>query len=767
MARARLLLLMLLASAVAAAAAGDDDVCFGPIVRLDVFAPDPEEPRRGAHVAGGGQRRRSGSSNSNAPLSVFSVDYAVVAAFGGLPPNATTAPRPRLRLRLADPATACGGDGSGGGNDAPPPSSPLAGAWALAARGGNCSFAAKYAYLVGELGAAGMLLYDDRPGCVAMGASPPPPSAPSADPPPPLPPTPDDAPPALSLDHDRGLALAELVRAVEGAGGVVEIAAYLPDLPPALTGGGIGAAASALALAAMATGIVVWGSLWSGRDRLAELRSEEEEEEEGEEEEEDSEEAGEHAAGAARRRRRRTMRRRRRRPGQPPAVARSHEPPHMEVTPSGAVGFVFIASASLLAIWILRGPVVAAVLTAAFFLGAAQGVTAWLSPLLRRRRRRSSARQQPPPPPPPPVVRVPGWAAGALEGLLGLPPCDGDEEDEEDADGWQALPSSPSSLSPAGGADRFDAEAGDAPAQQPTTTPTPTPTPPACHYHYRPADLAAAFIALAAACLWLAADRAGALWPAGPWWLLHDALAASLLAQLLRALRLPDFRSACALLPLVLLYDVFWVFLQPRLTGGGSVMVDVATSGGGARARPLPLLLRVPDPLFGRAAALAAALPGLPASISPGGGGSLLGFGDVVLPGLLAALGRRLDVERREQEEERARRAAAAAAAAAGGGDEEADDACAPPPPPPPPPPSSSSPPCYLVSVAAAYAFGLALTFAALRAGVGGEGGQPALLYLCPCVLGAFAATAWRRGELAAVWGRAPRALGGGDDEER
>ena len=33
---------------------------------------------------------------------------------------------------------------------------------------------------------------------------------------------------------------------------------------------------------------------------------------------------------------------------------------------------------------------------------------------------------------------------------------------------------------------------------------------------------------------------------------------------------------ACILLPLCFLYDVFWVFLQPLLTNGDSVMVKVS-----------------------------------------------------------------------------------------------------------------------------------------------------------------------------------------------
>lgn len=43
--------------------------------------------------------------------------------------------------------------------------------------------------------------------------------------------------------------------------------------------------------------------------------------------------------------------------------------------------------------------------------------------------------------------------------------------------------------------------------------------------------------------------------------------------------------------------DVWWVFLQPLVTGGASVMVEVAT--GGASHEQLPMVLRVPHRALG------------------------------------------------------------------------------------------------------------------------------------------------------------------------
>jgi signal peptide peptidase-like protein 2B len=130
-------------------------------------------------------------------------------------------------------------------------------------------------------------------------------------------------------------------------------------------------------------------------------------------------------------------------------------------------------------------------------------------------------------------------------------------------------------------------------------------------------------VVLAAAVVW-------ALFRNAAWsWVLQDILGVAIMLLVLRTLRLPNLRVACVLLPLCFAYDVFWVFLQPMLTGSGtSVMVEVA--GGGDSHEFLPMLLRVPR------------LSGPPIIR---GSYSLLGFGDVILPGLLVALMRRIDIK--------------------------------------------------------------------------------------------------------------------------
>jgi signal peptide peptidase-like 2B len=112
----------------------------------------------------------------------------------------------------------------------------------------------------------------------------------------------------------------------------------------------------------------------------------------------------------------------------------------------------------------------------------------------------------------------------------------------------------------------------------------------------------------------------------------------------------------------------------------------------------LPMLLLVPR-----------LIQGPPGS---GRGMSMLGYGDVVVPGLLIMLLRRFEV-------------------AVGRGSGAAS---------------------YTLWAVCAYVVGVLLTNAALLYDFGGSQGQPALLYLVPTTLGATAALAAARGDLRALW---------------
>jgi signal peptide peptidase-like protein 2B len=177
---------------------------------------------------------------------------------------------------------------------------------------------------------------------------------------------------------------------------------------------------------------------------------------------------------------------------------------------------------------------------------------------------------------------------------------------------------------------------------------------------------------------------------------------------IMRTLRLTSLRVACILLPSCFAYDVFWVFIQPMLFGDGrSVMVEVAR--GGASHEYLPMLLRVPR----------MSNPAL-------GGYSMLGFGDIILPGLLVAYCRRLDVEAR--------------AGLAGG---------------------------YFLPTVAGYGAGLVLTYVALVCEWFGDQGQPALLYLVPSTLGVVLLLSAWRGEAGAMLSSNKKyTVGDGGDHE-
>ncbi|XP_057565545.1 signal peptide peptidase-like 2B isoform X2 [Hippopotamus amphibius kiboko] len=178
-------------------------------------------------------------------------------------------------------------------------------------------------------------------------------------------------------------------------------------------------------------------------------------------------------------------------------------------------------------------------------------------------------------------------------------------------------------------------------------------------------------------------------------WILQDALGIAFCLYTLKTIRLPTFK-ACTLLLLVLFtYDVFFVFITPFLTkSGNSIMVEVATGpSDSATHEKLPMVLKVP-----RLNASPLALCDRPFS--------LLGFGDILVPGLLVAYCHRFDIQVQSSR-------------------------------------------VYFVACTIAYGIGLLVTFMALALM---QRGQPALLYLVPCTLVTSCALAlWRR-ELGMFW---------------
>ncbi|KAM9312598.1 signal peptide peptidase-like 2A [Gastrophryne carolinensis] len=194
-------------------------------------------------------------------------------------------------------------------------------------------------------------------------------------------------------------------------------------------------------------------------------------------------------------------------------------------------------------------------------------------------------------------------------------------------------------------------------------------------------------------------------------WILQDILGIAFCLNFIKTLRMPNFKACVILLGLLLFYDVFFVFITPFMTKNGeSIMVEVAAGPSGrseksgetyvevpaesqATYEKLPVVIRVP-----RLEYSALTLCDMPMS--------LLGFGDIIVPGLLVAYCNRFDVRT-----------------------------------------SSSS--IYFISCTIAYAVGMVLTFVILMVM---KTGQPALLYLVPCTLITTSVIAWRRKEMKKFW---------------
>lgn len=242
---------------------------------------------------------------------------------------------------------------------------------------------------------------------------------------------------------------------------------------------------------------------------------------------------------------------------------------------------------------------------------------------------------------------------------------------------------------------------------------------------------------------------------------LNNMIACLVAADILQLVGLKSFRVAAVLLMGLLAYDVFWVFGSPAVIGE-NVMLQVATSD--VITGPIRLLFpRIPGSI-GEAAQFPF---------------SLLGLGDIAIPGLLACLALRYDASRtvdlrgrgvavaialqdalgsldkstsrREMGEVAANTAESAYDLVAEVEDEQrrrtqgvgasetmyyASDAV-------------MYQRTYFNTVLRAYLLGLLVAFGANAVT---HMGQPALLYLCPLTLGSVGIVAATRGDLGKIW---------------
>ncbi|KAJ7994829.1 hypothetical protein DPEC_G00253520 [Dallia pectoralis] len=192
-------------------------------------------------------------------------------------------------------------------------------------------------------------------------------------------------------------------------------------------------------------------------------------------------------------------------------------------------------------------------------------------------------------------------------------------------------------------------------------------------------------------------------------WILQDLLGMAFCLNFLKTISLSNFKICVILLSLLLLYDVFFVFITPLfMPNGESIMVQVALGPGaaggkgqmGVPAEPstpqekLPVVMRVP-----RFSPWSQNLCGMQFSI--------LGYGDIIVPGLLVAYCSRFDVRVKSPNK------------------------------------------IYFYVCCIAYLLGMVVTFAVMLLT---QMGQPALLYLVPFTLLGSAVLAWRRGEMRQFW---------------
>ncbi len=235
------------------------------------------------------------------------------------------------------------------------------------------------------------------------------------------------------------------------------------------------------------------------------------------------------------------------------------------------------------------------------------------------------------------------------------------------------------------------------------------------------------------------------------YWIVQNIFGTCMCMLFLETIKLNAIKVGAVLLIVAFFYDIFFVFITPLLTKHGeSIMVNVATSGGPPKADPswcekYPFSedCKGGDPL--------PMLFAIPRIGDYQGGCSMLGLGDIVLPGLLLSFASRYDESKRLM------------GLISGGSGRGRNNACV----------DATSPPnksfflccccCrngYFGPVIVAYAIGLLMANTAVYIM---EMGQPALLYLVPCCLGTMVYMGHKAGELKDMWD-GPRVIRAADE---
>ncbi|KAI7733644.1 hypothetical protein M8C21_028587 [Ambrosia artemisiifolia] len=172
-------------------------------------------------------------------------------------------------------------------------------------------------------------------------------------------------------------------------------------------------------------------------------------------------------------------------------------------------------------------------------------------------------------------------------------------------------------------------------------------------------------------------------------WIGQDILGVALIITVIQIIQVPNLKVGTVLLSCAFLYDIFWVFVSKWMFHE-SVMIMVAR-GDKSGEDGIPMLLKIPR------------------MFDPWGGYSIIGFGDIILPGLLVAFSLRYDWLSNKSLREG-----------------------------------------YFLWTMIAYGLGLLITYVALNLMDGH--GQPALLYIVPFTLGTFITLGTKRGDLRHLW---------------
>ncbi|KAJ1286790.1 hypothetical protein BS78_03G378800 [Paspalum vaginatum] len=170
-------------------------------------------------------------------------------------------------------------------------------------------------------------------------------------------------------------------------------------------------------------------------------------------------------------------------------------------------------------------------------------------------------------------------------------------------------------------------------------------------------------------------------------WVGQNLMGICMMILVLKVVHMPNIKVATALLVAAFLYDIFWVFISP-LIFKKSVMITVAR--GTDDGPSLPMVLKMPK------------------EFDSWNGYDMIGFGDILFPGLLVAFSFRYDRVH---------------------GKDLTDG--------------------YFLCLMIGYAFGLSCTYVGLYLM---KSGQPALLYLVPSTLGVIVLIGAKRGELSQLW---------------